>query len=290
MNFANSFLKDIKGNSSINQFGSKIKNMSQSFVPENTKDMLASAASSISNATATAATAATTSNTTTTASSNMTNSSSQSNQLRPGKSSQKIANSDSQMDARYSTSGVYSQSPSTSFQQPQQQQRIINPSQRVTRTESNNNDQFNNNNNNNTRSTSLQREPSSQFVPKQQQMYSSLETMSESSPYTNTYTNNNNNNNNKINQIDPMELEALKETNEALKSEVQRLSLFELKSKSLEKEVFNTKKIHSNSVTKPFFICFIYLNKEKLQINHFKALFLLRFNAKHLKSIILRPG
>jgi len=29
MNFANSFLKDIKGNSSINQFGSKIKNMSQ---------------------------------------------------------------------------------------------------------------------------------------------------------------------------------------------------------------------------------------------------------------------
>ncbi len=116
MNFANSFLKDIKGNSSINQFGSKIKNMSQSFVPENTKDMLASAASSISNATATATAAA--NNTTTTGSSNMTNSSSQSNQLRPGQSSQKIANSDSQMDARYSTSGVYSQSPSTSFQIP----------------------------------------------------------------------------------------------------------------------------------------------------------------------------
>jgi len=272
MNFANSFLKDIKGNSSINQFGSKIKNMSQSFVPENTKDMLASAASSISNATATATAAA--NNTTTTGSSNMTNSSSQSNQLRPGQSSQKIANSDSQMDARYSTSGVYSQSPSTSFQQKQQQQqqpqqqRIINPSQRVTRTESNNNDQFNNNNN--TRSTSLQREPSNQFVPKQQQMYSSLETMSESSPYTNTYTNNNNNN--KINQIDPMELEALKETNEALKSEVQRLSLFELKSKSLEKEVFNTKKIHSNSVTKSFLICF----KEKFQINHFKHTWVLK--------------
>lgn len=39
------------------------------------------------------------------------------------------------------------------------------------------------------------------------------------------------------NQIDPLQYNALFETNQALKNELQRLSLFELKCKTLEKEV-----------------------------------------------------
>lgn len=209
MNFANSLLKDIKGNSSINQFGSKIKNMSQSFVPENAKDMLASATNSISSA----------------ANSNLNISnitgSSQTN-LQRGQSSQKIS----------TDSGVYSsKSPSNSsmslHQQQQQQYQQQQQAYRSARTESATDQQMRSHlatvNEPNKRSTSqpmnkprqqpVSPEYESQLQPQQQQQQSSL------------------------NQVDQLEMNALKDTNEALKSEVQRLSLFELKSKSLEKEV-----------------------------------------------------
>jgi hypothetical protein len=46
--------------------------------------------------------------------------------------------------------------------------------------------------------------------------------------------------------IDPLQYNALVETNEALKTELQRLSVFELKCKALEKEVCTLLKRHNN--------------------------------------------
>ena len=201
-------------------------------MPENTKDILASAASSISSAAQSTA--------------NMSGSQST---IQRGQSSQKI---DPHNPDAKSSSGVftYSQSPSNnSFQQQsrqetnyyqqqqqqqQQQQHQSRPSmssstQRIVSREPSSDqtsDYYSRNNQADfsTGSGGLQRDPSSQSRMKQPlsptHMMESPQSQRNHPP-----------------AIDPLELDALKDTNEALKTEVQRLSLFELKSKTLEKEV-----------------------------------------------------
>lgn len=159
-------------------------------------------------------------------------------------SSQSNIQRDTSQKINDSASGVFSYSSkspstsSTSLQQNVQQQRqpTISPSQRGFRTESatdqqrdlytQRNSQLISDQPQNRRSSSLQREPvNPQYKPRQQPLSPTDMIEANSPPHQQQP------------QIDPLELNALKDTNEALKTEVQRLSLFELKSKSLEKEV-----------------------------------------------------
>ncbi|CAF0705935.1 unnamed protein product [Brachionus calyciflorus] len=200
--------KDIKENSSINSLGSKIKNISQTnWLPE-TKEILASAATSLAN--------------------NLSDSNPPPSQPQSPRPAQRINRQKSDLNS------VNSRAPSTSPSKLYPQNSISNHHHHQSRDHSEHRAKYEEDEPVYETSKKLPQIPILQSRNPEQIRAPISRNPSYRSRSPDTPTDD-------PNKIDPLQYTALVDTNQALKAELQRLSFFETKCKQLEKEVQNTK-------------------------------------------------